>query len=207
MKKKLLTILLATVTLFGMTQLVPIKAATKTTRKNWYKKVLSSKKGTYKVKTYDAYNASRKAKYKTKYRKNYKYYKALDINKDGTKELILSNTKKGTYYKGSILVLTYYKGKVKPQYCFDESRGIRIKNHKLNSYSAGSDYAVIRSYKIRKGNLTNAVFLKFFNDRSGNHGAVQKYYKNNKRISKNTYEKEANKCWNGGTDITFNKIK
>lgn len=24
---------------------------------------------------------------------------------------------------------------------------------------------------------------------------------------KKTYEKEANKCWNGGTDITFNKIK
>lgn len=197
MKKKWIIILFAITALFGMTQLVPTKAATKTTSKNWYKKVLSSKKGIYKVKTYDAYNASSKAKYKTKYRKNYKYYKAIDINKDGTKELILSNTEKGTYYKG----------KVKPQYCFDESRGIRTKNHKLNSYSAGSDYAVIRSYKIRKGNLANAVFLKFFNDRSGNHGAVQKYYKNNKRISKEIYEKEIKKHWNGGTDITFSKIK
>lgn len=207
MKKKWIIILFAITALFGMTQLVPTKAATKMTGKNWYKKVLASKKGTYKVKTYDAYNASSKAKYKTKYRKNYKYYKAIDINKDGTKELILSNTEKGTYYKGSILVLTYYKGKVKPQYCFDESRGIRIKNHKLNSYSAGSDYAVIRSYKMSKGNLTNAVFLKYFNDRSGDYGAVQKYYKNNKRISKKIYEKEIKKHWNDGTDITFSKIK
>ena len=200
--KKLLTILLATVTLFSMTRSLPMKVSAKTTNKNWYKKVLSSKKGTYKVKTYGEYNMTSQPEYKTKYRKNYKYYKVIDINKDGTKELILSNTKKGLFYKGSILVLTYYKGKVRPQYCFDEARGIRIKNKKFSMCHYGSDFTAIRSYTISKGNLKKAVFLKYFNDR-----ATQKYYKNNKRISQSTYRKEVNKYWNGGTDITFTKIK
>lgn len=206
MKKKLLTILLAIVTLSGIPQLVPTEAATKISSKNWYKKVLSSKKGTYKVKTYDGYNMGSKAEYKTKYRKNYKYYKVIDINKDGVKELILANTKKGTFYKGSILVLTCSKGKVKAQYCFDEAKGIRIKNKMLHMQHYGSDFTAIRSYKVSKGNLANASFLKYYYDRSGN-SAVQKYYYNGKRISFDTYQKMVDKYWNGGTDITFSKIK
>ncbi len=43
MKKKWIIILFAITALFGMTQLVPTKAATKMTG-NWYKKVLASKK-------------------------------------------------------------------------------------------------------------------------------------------------------------------
>lgn len=206
MKKKWIIILFAITALFGMTHLVPTKAATKTTSKNWYKKVLSSKKGTYKVKTYDAHNMSSKVKYTTKYRKNYKYYKVIDINKDGVKELILTNTKKGTFYKGSILVLTYSKGKAKAQYCFDEARGIRIKNKMLHMNHYGSDFTAIRSYKVSKGNLANTSFLKYYYDRSGN-SAVQKYYHNSKRISFDTYQKMVDKHWNDGTDITFSKIK
>ena len=79
--------------------------AASVTKSNWYKTVLNKKTGSYKIGS------------KTYKRSKYKYYKVMDINKDGTKELFLSTYSGGTRYaqeNDSVLLLTYYKNKVKP---------------------------------------------------------------------------------------------
>ena len=109
---------------------------------NWYNPVLNSQNASYKVSTIDF---DQKVKVKTKYRKNYSHYKLLDINQDGVKELFLSNNPNGNSFSGSVLILTYYKGKVKPLYCFDGIReNMRIKGKTLDVYHGYNDEGNLR---------------------------------------------------------------
>ena len=99
--------------------------AKKMNKKNWYKKVLKRQKGSYKVR---CWNYQYSYAYKT-IRTNvssYSYYKVADINKDGTKELLLSTNSTGRGFESRVLVLTFRKGKVKPLIAFDREYHHRI---------------------------------------------------------------------------------
>lgn len=112
------------------TQKVSIQAK-KMNKNNWYKKVLKKKKGSYKVR---CWNYQYSYAYKT-IRTNvssYSYYKTVDINKDGTKELLLSTSSTGRGMDSRVLVLTFRKGKVKPLMAFEELRnGLFLRGKKL----------------------------------------------------------------------------
>lgn len=172
------------------------------TGKNWYKQVLSSQKGTYRVKTINPYGKD--VGYKNKKRSSYKYYKVVDINKDGTNELLLSTSKNGTFYGNSVLVLTYYKKKVKALYCFEEMRkNVELKGKNLNICHYGSDFANSRSYTLKNGQLKVSYRLDYY--RNFKTGYSYQYYKNGKRISSDAYEKALKKFWTG-KKVVFNKI-
>ena len=79
--KRITAILLSFILLISMSTTAFAKTYT---GKNWYKQVLNKQSGTYRVKTINQYG--KEAGYKTKKRSSYKYYKVVDINKDGTKE-------------------------------------------------------------------------------------------------------------------------
>lgn len=172
------------------------------TRKNWYKQVLNSQNGAYCVKTINPYG--KEAGYKTKKCSSYKYYKVMDMNKDGTKELLLSTSKNGTFYGNSVLVLTYYKKKVKPLYCFEEMRkNMEIKAKKLNVCHYGSDFANSRSYTLKNGQLKVSSHLDYY--RNSKTGYTPCYYKNGKKISYDAYKKAIKSFWIG-KKLTFAKI-
>ena len=172
------------------------------TRKNWYKQVLNSQNGAYRVKTINPYG--KEARYKTKKCSSYKYYKVMDMNKDGTKELLLSTSKNGTFYGNSVLVLTYYKKKVKPLYCFEEMRkNMEIKAKKLNVCHYGSDFANSRSYTLKNGQLKVSSHLDYY--RNSKTGYTPCYYKNGKKISYDAYKKAIKSFWIG-KKLTFAKI-
>ena len=81
-------------TLLSLILLVSISTTTfaKTyTGKNWYKQVLNSQSGMYRVKTINPYG--KEVGYKTKKRSSYKYYKVVDIN-------VAAEEKSGNYVVG-----------------------------------------------------------------------------------------------------------
>ena len=192
-------------TLLSLILLVSISTTTfaKTyTGKTWYKQVLNSQSGTYRVKTINPYG--KEAGYKTKKRSSYKYYKVVDINKDGTNELLLSTSKNGTFYGNSVLVLTYYKKKVKPLYCFEEMRkNAELKGKNLNICHYGSDFANSRSYTLRNGQLKINYRLDYY--RNAKTGYAYCYYKNGKKVSYDAYKKAVKSFWTG-KKVTFAKI-
>lgn len=197
--KRITAILLSFILLISMSTTAFAKTYT---GKNWYKQVLNKQSGTYRVKTINQYG--KEAGYKTKKRSSYKYYKVVDINKDGTKELLLSTSKNGTFYGNSVLVLTYYKKKVKPLYCFEEMRkNAEIKGTKLNVCHYGSDFANSRSYTLKNGQLKVSSRLDYY--RNSQTGYAYRYYKNGKKISYGTYKKAVKSFWTG-KKITFTKI-
>lgn len=128
----------------------------------------------------------------------------MDMNKDGTKELLLSTSKNGTFYGNSVLVFTYYKKKVKPLYCFEEMRkNMEIKAKKLNVCHYGSDFANSRSYTIKNGQLKVSSHLDYY--RNSETGYTPCYYKNGKKISYDAYKKAVKSFWTG-KKLTFAKI-
>ena len=138
--------ILVSVLLMCILLCMPVKADAKTTSKNWYKKVLSSKSATYKI---------GKKKYK---RSSYKYYKLIDINKDGTKELILSRTKNNFLpYDSSALLLTYYNKKVKAVKSFSYAGGCALGYNSgkkaLVFYKRDSGSSSYTAYQLKKGAL------------------------------------------------------
>lgn len=169
---------------------------------NWYNSVLNSQNASYKVSTIDF---NQKVKVKTKYRKNYSYYKLLDINQDGVKELLLSNNPNGNSFSGSVLILTYYKGKVKPLYCFDGIReNMRIKGKTLDVYHGYNDEGNLRCYNVSNGALKKTVTIGWRRDRNQN---KHYYYKNGKGCSNSTYTALCRKYWENGKKISFNRIR
>lgn len=172
------------------------------TGKNWYKQVLKSQSGTYRVKTINPYG--KETGYKNKKRSSYKYYKVVDINKDGTNELLLSTSKNGTFYGNSVLVFTYYKKKVKPLYCFEEMRkNVELKGKNLNICHYGSDFANSRSYTLKNGQLKINYRLDYY--RNAKTGYTYRYYKNGKKVSYDAYKKAVKSFWTG-KKLTFTKI-
>ncbi len=123
-----------------------------TTSKNWYKTVMGSSKGKYKISG------------RTYKRADYPFGKVLDINGDGIKELILCQSDMSggdSLSDQDMLLLTYYKGKVKPLLALD---GV----HTYLSYNKNKKVLIVNSdyfgrylgstvYQLKSGKLKKAA--------------------------------------------------
>ncbi|MDO5548622.1 MAG: hypothetical protein Q4F79_09065 [Eubacteriales bacterium] len=173
--------------------------AASVTKSNWYRTVLNSKSGSYKIGS------------KTYKRSKYKYYKVLDINKDGTKELFLSTYSGGKHYsqpKDSVLVLTYYKKKIKPLKAYTWPAGgyLIYKSSKktMTYYKRFSDSEFFDFYQLKKGTLSKNMSLGHTWYTNDNY--VDKYYKNGKKSTETTVIKYYNQYRAGGIELKYSKI-
>lgn len=188
------------------TQKVSVQAK-KMNKKNWYKKVLKRQKSSYKVR---CWNYQYSYAYKT-IRTNvssYSYYKAADINKDGTKELLLSTNSTGRGYQSKVLVLTFRKGKVKPLIAFEELRnGLFLRGKKMYAQVGGSTESIITGYKVNKGKAKQFVKLERLRRwPNGSSDAVTTYWKNGAQITETQYNAECMKSMAYRTPLEFTRI-
>ena len=188
------------------TQKVSVQAK-KMNKKNWYKKVLKRQKGSYKVR---CWNYQYSYAYKT-IRTNvssYSYYKVADINKDGTKELLLSTNSTGRGYQSKVLVLTFRKGKVKPLIAFEELRnGLFLRGKKMYAQVGGSTESIITGYKVNKGKAKQFVKLERLRRwPNGSSDAVTTYWKNGAQITETQYNAECMKSVAYRTPLSFSRF-
>lgn len=179
----------------------------KMNKKNWYKKVLKRQKGSYKVR---CWNYQYSYAYKT-IRTNvssYSYYKVADINKDGTKELLLSTNSTGRGFESRVLVLTFRKGKVKPLIAFEELRnGLFLRGKKMYAQVGGSTESIITGYKVNKGKAKQFVKLERLRRwPNGSSDAVTTYWKNGTQITETQYNAECMKSVAYRTPLSFNRF-
>lgn len=166
--------------------LTPVNVSAKTTSKNWwYKKVIKKKTWTYSVKKFHAYSS--KSEKITVRKKDFYEYTLLDINKDGIKEMFLRG---GDVYFPNILVLTYYKKKVKPLYVFGGVRGMYYKGKTITYVNGTSSENTAWAFKLKKGKLKE-VFNGFHTTSSVY--PVPIYQINDKNVSRNKFYKKYNK--------------
>lgn len=188
------------------TQKVSVQAK-KMNKKNWYKKVLKRQKGSYKVR---CWNYQYSYAYKT-IRTNvssYSYYKVADINKDGTKELLLSTNSTGRGFESRVLVLTFRKGKVKPLIAFEELRnGLFLRGKKMYAQVGGSTESIITGYKVNKGKVRQFVKLERLRRwPNGSSDVVTTYWKNGAQITETQYNAECMKSVAYRTPLSFSRF-
>ena len=177
-----------------------VSVSAKTTEKNWYLKVLSSDKGTYRAPHIAGYTKKNSLGNKTVYRKNFTNYALLDINKDGVKELLLSEEPNGF---ATVVVLTYYKKKVKPLYIFDSVRAISYKNKKLIYECGTSSENTCRVFELKKGKMR--AILNAFHTTSSIYD-VPIYRLNGKKCSEKVFYKKYNRYTDNAEYISFGYI-
>jgi len=162
-------------------------------QKDWYKKVLNSKSGTYYVKYYDGYQGTQMDKKKVK-RSDFTYYKLIDLNNDGVKELLLA-TDRSVLWDNRVLLLTYYNGKVLPLICFEGAgaRGRQLINKKtLILANSGSDFSSQIYLSVVKGKLK--ILQQTYRQNMKKGYPPQYLYKvNNKKVSESIYQKAIDK--------------
>ncbi|MDO4336876.1 MAG: hypothetical protein Q4C91_02180 [Eubacteriales bacterium] len=148
----------------------------------WYKKILGrTTSASYNVRCqYDQ-------KYTTKrvYQKDFPYYKAVDINKDGIKELILHSDYRNPYDDNTILLLTYYKNKVKALLCIGGSGargGFYLSGKNLAVKTGGSDFYYAGYFTISSGKLKVVRQMEHDRDK-GSVPYKDLYYVNGRRTS------------------------
>lgn len=169
--------------------------AASVTKSNWYKTVLNSKSGSYKIGS------------KTYKRSKYKYYKLVDINKDGTKELLLSqapNSRISSEY--SVLLLTYYNKKIRAVKAFRSAGGgellCRGTTKTITHYTRGSDFGQIEVYQLKKGVLKKTV--KILNQRQDDY--TWQAYKNGKKCARDTLYNYWGKYYDKATLLKYKRI-
>ncbi|MDO5146897.1 MAG: hypothetical protein Q4D60_07825 [Eubacteriales bacterium] len=164
---------------------VPLQSK-KMTQKNWYRKVLKKKKGKYKVLCWNYDSSYKYKKIQTKF-SHYSHYKIMDINGDGTKELLLSTNDTGQGYEAEVLILTYYNGKVKPVIAFDSLRsGLFVRDNKIYAQAGGSTESMLCGYKMKKGKAKRFLVLERLR-RWVNGDYAQTHWKNADLISEEEY--------------------
>lgn len=169
--------------------------------------MLKRQKGSYKVR---CWNYQYSYAYKT-IRTNvssYSYYKAADINKDGTKELLLSTNSTGRGFESRVLVLTFRKGKVKPLIAFEELRnGLFLRGKKMYAQVGGSTESIITGYKVNKGKAKQFVKLERLRRwPNGSSDAVTTYWKNGAQITETQYNAECMKSVAYRTPLSFSRF-
>lgn len=139
---------------------------------------------------------------------SYSYYKVADINKDGTKELLLSTNSTGRGFESRVLVLTFRKGKVKPLIAFEELRnGLFLRGKKMYAQVGGSTESIITGYKVNKGKAKQFVKLERLRRwPNGSSDAVTTYWKNGTQITETQYNAECVKSVAYRTPLEFTRI-
>lgn len=175
------------------------------TGSNWYQQVLKSVNGIYKVKNISG-------KIVTVYRKNYPYYKLIDINKDGIKELILSTTENYYYSsKDSLLILTYNNNKILPLININSAGGgyLTYKGKYICHYHRIADYDWYDIYELKSGNLKLIGNLSKFDGFFSTGGKLTRkeiFYKNDVKCSESIYNAYLKKYYAGGKKISYSNI-
>ena len=194
MKRKLLGIFCALLLIAVFVPQSNAQAAS-VTKSNWYKTVLNKKTGSYKIGS------------KTYKRSKYKYYELVDINRDGTKELLLSQSS-DSFLAGteSVLLLSYSNKRVKALKCFRSAGGgellYRNATKSLTHYTRLSDLGQIEVYQLKSGTLKKAV--RITNMRQDNY--QWQAYKNGKKCSRNTLYSYWDKYYDRASLITYRRI-
>lgn len=165
-------------------------------KNNWYKKVV----------THQA-NTTFKKGSKTYYLNDYISYAAVDINQDGTKELLLGTGENGSLYDDkTVLVLRYYKGKptvLKEVKWFAGGYVNRYKKSakRLCVWTRGSAMGRTDVYKIGTTSLNRT--LRLTNMR---HDMTWKKTINGKACSEKKFNKYWKKYYTNTTKITYHAI-
>lgn len=193
MRKTIYTLLF----IFSFLLAIPCISEAKTTSSNWYKKVLDSTSATFVI---------GKKRY---YRSNYYYYKTLDINKDGCKELILSTTSDNYLtYEDSALLLAWNRGKVRAVKEFSNDGGGSIgyssKKKQLCFFKRTSTDSSYTSYNLKGGKLKKADKTSYVR-KSFNKSPYYKYiYKvNGKKVSQKRWNSYSKKIYGKGLDYNY----
>lgn len=177
----------------------PVHAMNKS---NWYKTVLNTKNQSYHVK-YWGRNSTTWIN-----RNRFHYYKVIDIDKDGTKELLLSTTKSSSLvYGDQVLILAYQNGKVVPISLISTATVVRLscKGQYLCYYNRMAGFNGYDIYKYSNGNLKKILSLNYDNYTIKNGKQTITYRKNGKKCSKKTYEKYLKK-YALGKEISYQYI-
>lgn len=153
-----------------------------TVKDNWYQKVLSSSasykiKGAYDGKTY------------TISRNSFNEYRLFDIDKDGTKELML-------YKRPVAAVFTYYKGKVVPLAYSSFTRSICLKGKYFALVRGTSSENTCYVFTLKNGKLKKIG--EYFHTTSSAY-PVPIYKINGKNCSKTTFFKTYDKYMKNAT--------
>lgn len=153
-----------------------------TVKDNWYQKVLSSSasykiKGAYDGKTY------------TISRNSFNEYRLFDIDKDGTKELML-------YKRPVAAVFTYYKGKVVPLTYSSFTRSICLKGKYFALVRGTSSENTCYVFTLKNGKLKKIG--EYFHTTSSAY-PVPIYKINGKNCSKTTFFKTYDKYMKNAT--------
>lgn len=201
LKRRLLSVLLTCCIITSgicLTQNIASAKSSTPAYEKAYQKILNNKDKVIKIGN---------KKYK---RKNYKYYKMIDINGDGVKELILSK-EKGEFLGEDtpVLLLTYVDGKVKPLKAFNHPAGMKVMvNHKrLVIYTRMAGEAHLKIYKLdEKGKLTKKLSIDHYQPYHYIEDTPKDVYlKNGEKCKKKEFTKLWDKYYQ--KQLTFKKIK
>ena len=161
----------------------------KTTPQNWYRKELKKEDAVYKYKG------------KVYYGKDYKYRKIVDIDGDGTKELMLSNEKGSNLYEGKKMLLLTWSGKAKVLLAVKSDRGTYLYvNRKTKTFAVlrtGSDGSRTEVYRIKGSRIKEIKTLKY------NNHSKSKYFIDRKGVSKEVFYETAEKFGLNGKAVYF----
>lgn len=148
----------------------------------WYNKVLSSTRGSYRVRHQIWTDNSI---IKTVQRKEFTHYKVMDIDKDGVKELILSTPLSNRAFDNRTFILTYYRDKVKPLICFvgNGYRGkVKICKRQILLLNSNSSESYRVDYKISAGKMKKVRDMEYVN-----YKYAKKYYVNGNNVSERVW--------------------
>lgn len=170
--------------------------------KHWYKQILESSTGVYRKKS--------NGRTKIAYRSELQYYKLLDINKDGKKELLLSDAPDSWIdYTNKVVILAHHKKKVKVLDIIDGPAGggrLYYRKKSLVIYDRSAGYSHYSICKLSKGKLKKKVDLKYYQVNHYGNNDYPVCFKNGKRCSEKTYYKYLSKYHVGRNDITYKRI-
>ena len=191
MKKRILTSLLM-LTFAVAIGFAFVPKATQAKSNTWYKSVMKKR--------------AKKAKLK--------YYALVDINKDGTKELILCTRKDGKIFQGEKAEIWARVNKKNKKIkkvtdgAGDEFRYYK-KGKNLVYYYRASGESHLTIYKLKKGALKAGDQLDYYSpnhDPSGNNDTAV-YYINKKSVDEKTFNDSFDKYYSSKTKLKFKKVK
>lgn len=128
---------------------------------------------------------------------DYVYFRLLDIDKDGLKELLVSRTAYDKYYVGGAAIYTYSGGRLKQLTSYTYSMfdlQYNTKSKRLHGSRGGRGSIEQWYYTITKARKLKCIYLQQIENGVKNGKMTYKYCYNGKRISKKAYDKKS-KAW------------
>ena len=159
-------------------------------------------------------SANTRKKAQTAYRNflmesDYIYFRLLDINKDGLKELLVSRTAYDKYYVAGAAIYTYSGGRMKQLTSYTYSMfdlQYNAQSKRLHGSRGGRGSIEQWYYTITKSGKLKYVYLQAIESGVKNGKMTYKYYYDGKRISKSTYDKKSKSWYKSCKPLRFYKM-